>query len=83
MVPKICIQTLIENSIIHCIGGDRTSIHIKLTAFMRDNKTIIRVQDNGIGISPDELEKIRHSFHSQTLSVSNQSIGLANLYNRI
>ena len=83
MVPKICIQTLIENSIIHGIGGDRTSIHIKLTAFMRDNKTIIRVQDNGIGISPDELEKIRHSFHSQTLSDSNQSIGLANLYNRI
>ena len=82
-VPKICIQTLVENSIIHGIGGDRTSISIDLTTSIESGKIMIKVYDDGIGIPAEDLTAIRKSFHSQTLTDANQSIGLANLYNRL
>ncbi len=83
LVPKICIQTLVENSIIHGIGGDRASIHIDLTVEADSGGIYIKVLDDGIGITDNELAEIRGSFHLQTLTDANQGIGLANLYNRL
>lgn len=82
-VPKLCIQTLIENSIIHGMGEDRSSIHIDLGTSLKDGKAVIKVSDDGIGIEPEELTRIRQSFHSGILFEPDRSIGLANLFNRI
>ncbi len=82
-LPKLCIQPLVENSILHGIGGERDSISIVLSVQMDGGRILIRVRDDGIGIEEEELREIRNSFRSQTLNDANQSIGLANLYNRL
>lgn len=82
-VPKLGIQTLVENSIIHGIGGGRDSIKIELTVSVNEGDICIRVRDDGIGIEKDVLQSIREKFRTQTLSDPNQGIGLPNLYNRL
>lgn len=82
-LPKMCIQTLIENSILHGIDGDRTSISILLKIKVMPESIFIRVHDDGVGIPAEKLARLRSSFRSQTLQDANQGIGLANLYNRL
>jgi two-component system sensor histidine kinase YesM len=82
-VPKISLQTLVENSILHGLQDGHTTIHIQLKVFYRDHLLYLQVTDDGCGIEPDELTRLRQSLHEQTLQDSGKSIGLVNLYNRI
>lgn len=77
MVPKLLIQPLIENALIHGISPMK-GFGLLLIRFYRDgNKFIIRVQDNGVGIIPSRLDKILDPLYS------NKGIGLDNVQNRI
>lgn len=81
MIPKISIQALVENSILHGIGSDRDSISIEITSDLRENYLYITIRDDGCGIDAEHLQSILDSFHNQSSSRTN--IGLANLYGRL
>lgn len=83
LIPKISIQPLVENSIQHGIQGDRTSVKILIEAFYKGDYLVIRVTDDGIGISPEDIGNLNNSFTRQTLADNGASIGLTNLYHRI
>ena len=84
IIPKISIQTLVENSIVHGINGSVTSISVSITVYSRDNRVHILVKDNGSGMSPDILDKVRSSFDNNIISpTQTQGLGLANLYGRL
>ena len=59
------------------------SIKILLSVIRKQDHIVIEVRDNGTGIEENGLNNIRNSFRSQTLTDSNKSIGLTNLYNRL
>lgn len=82
-VPKLCIQTLVENSIVHGISGNTTSINIDISIYAHNDRLIIIVTDNGCGMNHDTLSKLRLSFSSKDLNDRSESIGLKNLYNRL
>ncbi|MCR5033362.1 MAG: histidine kinase [Lachnospiraceae bacterium] len=82
-VPKVSLQLLVENSILHGISGDKQSITITLRSFREADHLIIQVTDNGVGIEEAELNKIRDSFREQTLAKPAPQLGLSNLYNRL
>ena len=83
-VPKISLQSLVENSILHGFGDDRSELSVSITVSLRETSLMISVRDNGTGIPEDKLKQLRLSFHRQTLSDSSrQHIGLENLYHRI
>ena len=82
-VPKISLQTLVENSILHGLQGSHTHIHISLNVFYRDDDLYLCVRDDGCGIDNASLMELRESLHVQTLQDTGKSIGLVNLYNRI
>ncbi|MCR4588154.1 MAG: histidine kinase, partial [Lachnospiraceae bacterium] len=82
-VPKISLQLLVENSILHGIRGTKNSISITIETFRREEHLVIRVTDDGVGIPPEELEQIKGHFQEQTLTNPNPQLGLSNLYNRI
>ena len=65
LIPKISIQTLVENSIIHGKSGNTDRIHIDITAQYNDTNVIITVRDNGCGISPEQLDKLYADFDLQ------------------
>ena len=82
MIPKISIQTLIENSIIHGRNQNDFRIHITLTVKKQADTIVITEEDDGCGIPEDQLETIQRSFEIQK-TTGQDGIGLANLYNRL
>jgi|GEM_PF-471339 len=83
MIPKISIQTLVENSIVHGMRGTVESVHVRIRAACADEELVITVSDTGAGIEPEELANLRASFRAQTLTDAGRGIGLANLYHRL
>lgn len=83
LIPKISIQTLVENSIIHGKSGNTDRIHIDITAQYNDTNVIITVRDNGCSISPEQLDKLYADFDLQKNTGKYGGIGLANLHSRI
>lgn len=83
-IPKISIQTLVENSIIHGMKGTVDHVHVKILGKIDADTISIIVSDNGCGIDPKKLEQIRNDFNaSRTAENRTNHIGLLNLYSRI
>ena len=83
MIPKISIQTLVENSIIHGKSENQSSIRIEVPVKLCDDNLLITVKDSGCGISEAQLHKIYDEFASQKASGTDCGIGLSNLYSRM
>lgn len=84
MIPKISIQTLVENSITHGIGGDVDRISIYIRSYVKDNQLLIQVRDNGAGITQEQLKELNVSFKNDDLNTNkNLGIGLLNLNSRL
>ncbi len=74
LVPKLGIQPLIENSIIHGIAPLKGKGTIIVRVFTRDRLLYIEIEDNGVGI----MEQ-----HRQPRERSRKGIGLQNLKDRL
>lgn len=84
LLPKISLQALVENSIIHGKSNGRETIEIKVSIKkLPDDRLRISVLDNGCGISPAQQEKLRNDFHIAMTAQNPGGIGLANLYVRL
>lgn len=74
-ILPLTIEPLVENSVKH--GRDKNKIlEIQLDIIQDDEWIYIQVQDNGLGMSPEQIRKI------QNMS-DEKSIGLANLRKRL
>lgn len=84
MIPKISLQALVENSIIHGKSTNKESIEIKVTLTRLPNdRLLISVYDNGCGISKEQQNKLYQDFESALTAKNPGGIGLANLYVRL
>lgn len=84
MIPKISLQALVENSIIHGKSTNKESIEIKVTLTRLPNDCLqISVYDNGCGISKEQQNKLYQDFESALTAKNPGGIGLANLYVRL
>lgn len=84
MIPKISLQALVENSIIHGKSTNKESIEIKVTLTRLPNDRLqISVYDNGCGISQEQQNKLYQDFESALTAKNPGGIGLANLYVRL
>ncbi|SHL75795.1 two-component system, sensor histidine kinase YesM [Anaerocolumna jejuensis DSM 15929] len=83
LIPKISIQTLVENSILHGMGKNGDAIHISITARLQEEFLSVTVADDGCGISPDYLSTLKEEFDKNTISHGNSGIGLINLNSRL
>lgn len=84
LIPKISIQLLVENAIVHGMGSEKTSIHIKIDSKKDGNTFTIHVTDNGLGITKEQQDNIYAAFQSDlTKKTLNSGIGLSNLYHRL
>ncbi|MEV5029921.1 sensor histidine kinase [Paenibacillus sp. LPE1-1-1.1] len=84
-IPKLSIQTLVENSIKHALEKVSSTIAIDIRAAISESHAIISVRDNGPGFSPGRLEQVRQSFLNEwkDREDENESIGLVNLNTRL
>ena len=83
-VPKICIQTLVENSIIHGMENHTGVMHLRITASLCEDHVLkVVVSDNGCGIPSEQLVRLRCELEKESLNHADGSIGLKNLVNRL
>jgi len=83
-IPKISIQTLVENSISHGMGGEVDRISIYIRAYLEGDYLLIKVRDNGIGIPYAQLKEMNESFSADNAEKNKTiGIGLQNLSSRL
>ena len=83
MIPKISIQILVENAILHGMGTEADSITIAIQVLRHDKYLCAIVSDNGCGIPADQLQQMKASFQNFLHPDSAGKIGLANLNSRL
>lgn len=79
-IPKMSLQPIVENSVYHGIENmaEDTSIYIK--AFIKNEKAIIEVSDAGMGMTEEQLERLREKINSADSIEDGKEHGRA-LYN--
>ena len=83
-VPKMILQPLIENAIVHGIEGQRKLCELILAAQREEDTLVLTVADNGSGIAPEELEQIHNRLQREhSLGEPANHIGMQNVHERI
>jgi len=80
--PKLGLLSLVENSIVHGMGEKADRIKLEITSKIVGGNAIMRVQDNGSGISPDSLRNLQAMLETDVAAIT-QNIGLSNLSSRL
>lgn len=82
LVPKLLVQTFVENSVKHAASGSRElNIDIEIRIFGEETEKFLRlrISDNGRGFSEDYISQTKeHGFAGR-----GSHVGLSNLYNRL
>ncbi|MGO4272718.1 sensor histidine kinase, partial [Paenibacillus sp. TAF58] len=85
MIAKFIIQPLVENAVKYSLEKDGVA-HVTLRTQVQEERLLICVKDNGIGMSPelvqDLLAEIKTGDSVAILSSEGQSIGLRNVLSR-
>lgn len=83
-IPKLTLQPLIENAISHGILETKNrSGHILVTGRQQNNRLIITVSDDGIGIPPEKLETLLSEDPVTDIHETGSHYGLRNINKRI
>lgn len=77
---KLILQPLVENAIEHGLNDNESGGKIEIIGTQNESYIILKIKDNGYGISEDKLEQIYKSFHDDSI---HQGVGLKNVYQRI
>lgn len=84
-VPKMSLQPIIENAIIHGVEeiAEDTTIYIK--GLVVENDCIIEITDNGRGMNDEELDRLKKKINGEiaTGGGSGNGIGLKNVQDRL
>ena len=88
LLPKLTMQRVVENSIIHGIEHKLGSGTIRIVLKCTERRLIIEINDDGVGMPPEVLERLNHQlnqpvFESIQLSKDKGGIAIANVNNRI
>lgn len=78
-ILKLILQPLVENSIIHGIVPKIKSGTVKITAYCENDFLILSVEDDGVGMPPEVLERVKN-FKNDT---EQESFGLFGTLKRI
>lgn len=70
-VPKLILQPLLENSILHGLRPDGTPLHIRLTAACEGSVCRILLRDDGAGCSEEEMQNKRAGGRMNHIGVEN------------
>ena len=79
-VPRIILQPIVENAIYHGIKYKEGKGKVLVEGFLRDEELILRITDDGIGMSE---EKMAHLFEKRETDSRKNSVGVLNVHERI
>jgi len=77
LIPPLILQPLVENAIKHGLFPKKEGGKVVITGKVRGDKAYLIVEDNGIGMPPDLIEKVLQ------YDPNRKSIGLSNVHSRL
>lgn len=80
IIPKLIIQPLVEDAIIHGIENKIGTAHLKIRGICEQDTIRFEVSDNGVGMSLEKLAEIQRQINEP---MSDHTIGLSNVNKRI
>lgn len=84
LIPKMTLQPLVENSIIHGLEAGNGHIHIVINISLVQQVLLIEVIDNGKGFTEQQIEGVKASYLEQQVIVTEKrGIGLSNVLKRL
>ncbi len=81
-ILKLTLQPLVENSLYHGIKYKRAKGNILVTGELQGNNIHFRVEDNGVGMTPEELNRLNTEI-TKPCKDTEVGFGLANVNERI
>jgi len=82
LIPKITIQPLVENALYHGIKNKRGLGRIVITGSKEEDYFVLKIEDNGIGISEERLVKVKDKIQHKG-TTGEEIFGLYNVNERI
>lgn len=88
IVPKMTLQPIVENAIFHGIEGKIESGAIDIHIVTTEERLIVTVADDGIGMNEETLEEIHKKLNQSTMVISyskkkGNGIAIENVNNRL
>ena len=83
MIPKMTLQPIVENAILHGFEGDSVRGMIAISMADAEEAIVISVEDNGSGIMYDELDQINAAIKAPHSGLEQKHYGLWNINQRI
>ena len=74
-IPKLLLQPLVENSIMHGFKGMHEGGRVTISGAMEDGRVVLSVEDNGCGMSDEKIGAV--------MTNSQEAIGIANVDKRV
>lgn len=82
-VPRVSIQPLVENAILHGLEGRERPGIIQISGQTSENLLTIEVTDDGQGMSQKELVQLQEAVYTGSPQNERHGIGLRNIYLRL
>jgi len=83
-MPKMIVQPLVENSIVHGLEKGTGSVDIKVEIERRETAVFIHIIDNGKGFTPEEIQNVHNRYQDKnTIDEVRHGIGLKNVLKRL
>jgi two-component system sensor histidine kinase YesM len=86
MVPKMILQPIVENALIHGLRDGQENPVITIKAYPLDTSLIISISDNGVGISEGKIREIlsmEAGYDNDLRNLRFSGIGVSNVHARI
>ncbi len=86
LTPKLILQPLIENSIIHAMQTNQSlTCHLKISAYEEEGDVVLEVRDDGESATQETVDEMnRFLYHRDEADApSNYGIGISNVHDRV
>ena len=82
-IQKLTLQPIVENALYHGIKNKRGQGLIKVCGRLDGKDIVFNVEDNGIGMNEEELEKLRSMIAGYLIQDYQSGFGMANVEKRL
>jgi two-component system sensor histidine kinase YesM len=86
ILPKLTIQPLTENCIVHSVEVSRKKVLLRISAYRKEENVYITVEDNGVGMSEsirNELLKEPGKERQSNVSIAHTGLGVYAVHRRL
>ncbi|GEM_PF-3208220 len=80
-IIRVCLQPFVENAVYHGLAALDGEKHLRISAKVREDKIIIAIEDNGIGMDAEKHSSVLQQMKSEELL--SRHIGIKNVYRRL